>query len=188
MYVDFDNPSTAPDEAVVSTEDAKLFLRVDADTEDDLIDEFVSAATKQIQTALGQQLVTATYDGYLNAFPAESYIEIPRSPLTEVESVKYYDAAGDLQTWSSDNYSVDTTRRPGRINLGYGVSWPTTYAIPNAVVVSFSCGYGEASDVPENIVLAMKRLIHEYYQNRGPTGEMPSQVYRLLSSSAHGEL
>ena len=186
MYYDRNNPAVAPAEALVSTDDAKLFLHVDADTEDDLIDELVSAATNYAEIAIAQQFVTATRDFYGNVFPNRDYIEVDLPPLQSVTYVKYYDTAGDLQTFSSDNYSVDTIRKPGRINLGYGQSWPSTYAIPNAIQVRAVCGYGDAADVPENIVLAVKTLLHDYHENRATMGQMPAQVYRLLSISSHG--
>jgi len=186
MYVDRDNPTTPPSEAVVSTADAKLFLRIDDTTEDALVAELVLAATKYAQQAISQQFVTATYVGYLNTFPNADFIEVEYPPLQSIGSVQYYDTAGELQTFSTDDYTVDTTRRPGRINLAYGKSWPSTYGIPNAVVITFTCGYGAATAVPENIALAIKMLIHEYHENRSPVGAIPSQVYRLLSTSSHG--
>jgi uncharacterized phiE125 gp8 family phage protein len=187
MYVNRAAPDEAAAEAVVSVEIAKQFLRVTDDAEDELIADLVSSATHYAQEALGQQFVTASYTGYLNAFPAAPYIEVDYPPLQSVENVKYLDTSGTEQTLSASYYDVDIVRKPGRINLAYGCDWPSTYSAPNAVWVEFTCGYGDtAADVPENITLAVKTLLHEYYRNRGPTGEMPSQAYRLLSISSHG--
>jgi uncharacterized phiE125 gp8 family phage protein len=187
MWIDRDNPTTAPATAVISPDEIKLFLRVDQDVDDALLVQLIQAATKVTEESLGQQLITATYSGYLDAFPARDYIEVEYPPLQSIGYVKYYDTAGDLQTFSTDDYSADTTRKPGRVLLGYGKTWPSTYAVANAVEVQFTCGYGDsASDVPPNVVLAVKTLVHDYYYDRASVGSMPMQAYRLLGSSAHG--
>lgn len=189
MLVNRNNPVTAPTVEVVTYEEAKLFLRLDQDEETELIEQIISAATNMVEEALGQQLITATYTGYLDAFPATDYIEMPYPPLQSITSLKYYDSAGSLQTYSSGNYSVITDIKPGRIQLGYGLDWPVTYGIPNAIQIIFACGYGAAASyIPANIIMAIKTLIHDMHQQRTTALEIPSMVYRLLWASSHGVL
>jgi uncharacterized phiE125 gp8 family phage protein len=187
MWIDRDNPASGGTTPILSIDDAKLFLRVDQDVDDALLAQLIEAATKVAQASIGQQFITATYNGYLDGFPARDYIEVELPPLQSVGYVKYYDTAGDLQTLSTDLYSADTTRKPGRIQLAYGQTWASTYAVPNAVDVQFTCGYGDAaSDIPRTIVLAVKTLVYDYYYQRSSVGSVPMQAYRLLSTSAHG--
>ena len=177
---------TAPAVAVVSAADAKRYLHGVAERETDAdVEALVAAATEYAQTWLDQQLITATWKLILPGFPA-GLIEL-RPPLQSVTSITYYDWANALQTWSSDEYEVDTDHLPGRVQPAYGYSYPSTYSRIDAVTVEFACGYGDAAtDVPDNIVLAVKRAVADYYERRVATGGGTEAVDRLLSLSGHG--
>lgn len=194
MQVNRQSPVTAASVPIVTVEEAKLFLRIDQDEEDQLLYDIIAAATEWCQVALQQQFLTATYKGYLDSFPSTDYIEVALPPLQSVTHLKYYDSAGNQQTWSTDYYSVDADQMPGHIQLGYSYTWPVTYGIPKAIEVQFVCGYGDAaSSVPGNIVAAVKRLIHDLHQSRSgvfnpgvASQPIPNEVYRMLLASSHG--
>lgn len=177
---------TAPAVVAVSAADAKRFLHGVAEDETDAdIAALVEAATKYAETWLDQQLITATWDLYLPGFP-DGLIEL-RPPLQSVTHIKYYDTANALQTWTSTYYEVDTDHLPGRVQPGYGYVYPSTYGRMDAVEIEFKCGYGDAAtDIPDNILLAVKRLVHDYYERRVSTGGGTEAVDRLLSLSGHG--
>jgi uncharacterized phiE125 gp8 family phage protein len=88
-------------------------------------------------------------------------------PLQEVVSVQYLDGAGALQTLSADTYKVSTHRRPGRVWLASGKSWPGTKDEREAVTITFKAGFGDtAADVPPNLIHAMRMLCAHYDRNR----------------------
>jgi len=70
---------------------------------------------------------------------------------------------------------------PARLVPAYGKTWPATRNEINAVEVTFTCGYGAASAVPEAIKAWVKLRIGAMYENResdvallrGSIGEMP---------------
>lgn len=180
---------TEPAAEPVSTDDAKLHLRVDIDDDDDLIDALVKAAREHVEIITRRALITQTWDYYLDEFPTGSVIEIPRPPLQSVTHVKYTDKDGTESTFSSASYHVDTDGEPGRIVLKYGESWPgDTLQTSNPIVVRFVAGYGESgASVPEAIIQAIKLLVGHYYENReavyGGRGQammLPSGVDALL--------
>jgi len=178
---------TPPAVAVVSAADAKRYLHGVAEDETDAdLEALVEAATQYAQTWLSQQLITATWDLVLPGFPA-GVIELT-PPLQSVTSIKYYDWTDALQTWSDDEYEVDTDHRPGRVRPASYYSYPAAYDRIDAATVKFVCGYGDAAtDVPANIVLAVKALVAFVYENRGTAPEKaPPTVERLLSLSGHG--
>jgi uncharacterized phiE125 gp8 family phage protein len=81
------------------------------------------------------------------------------------------DSNGTTQTWAASNYTVDAPAgpecTPGRVIANYGVTYPSTQSIPNAVTVRFVAGYGAAaSAVPYGIKAAMKLLIGHWWVNR----------------------
>lgn len=92
---------------------------------------------------------------------ASREIELPRSPLISVTSVKYYDAEGEQQTFSANDYLVITGYEPGMIYLKEGNEWPELYDRPDAVQIEFVAGYGtttaEADPVMRQAILLLTR-------------------------------
>lgn len=159
---------TAPASEPITVAEAKLHLRVDGTDEDTLIDSLVKTARRWIENTHGLALVTQTWDGSLDAFPYE--IVIPKYPLVSVTSITYHD--DDLTTstvFSSSNYQVDKAKRPPRIVLKNGSSWPTdSLRLSSGVVTRFVAGYGAASAVPDDIKAALKLLVGQMYMHREP--------------------
>lgn len=159
-------------------------------TNDPELTTWLQAATSFVETYTHRQTTSATWDLKLDAFPCGDCITIPKSPLVSVTSVTYTDTNGDAQTVSASNYTVVAPSglecAPGYIVPAYGVYWPVTRAVPNAVVVRFVAGYGVASTVPAPIRAAMKLLIGHWYANREAvnigniTSELPLAVASLL--------
>lgn len=158
--------STQPSEEPISLDEAKTHLREDGTDQDSLIEGLIIAAREQAEKFTERALCTQSWTLKLDAFPCESFIKLPFPPLISVESVKYYDTDGVLQTMSSSDYVVDTTSLFGKIDLAYGASWPTPRDIPNAVVVAFTCGYGGRNAVPASIKAAIKLNLSHLYENR----------------------
>jgi uncharacterized phiE125 gp8 family phage protein len=110
---------------------------------------------------------------------------LPKPPVQSVSSITYTDANGDAQTWSSANYTLSKSSgphaAPAVIEPVYGVSWPVTRNVIDAVTVRFVCGYGDAgSAVPEPIRAAMNLLITHWYEQRGVV-----QVGNLVTPLQH---
>jgi uncharacterized phiE125 gp8 family phage protein len=147
---------------IVETEDAHdVFLDTLA----------IPAARERAEDATGRQMLTATWALRLDQFPACRWIEIPRPPLLTVVSVEYVDDAGATQTLPASVYTVDNPSGPrcarGRIVLNPGQSWPSTGDYANAVVVTFTAGYGTDGDsVPPRIRMAMLRDCAALFEQR----------------------
>lgn len=183
---------TPPAAPAVLLEDVKLYLRLDHDAEDLLLESLVEAATEYAETALGQQLVNATWRYELDCFPET--IRLPLPPLSSVTSIIYDDVDGTAQTLAAAMYTVDADSRPARIVPAYGEVWPVTYDHLAAVRILFIAGYGvSAAFVPDNIQTAIKMLAAHWYQHREPTisgtiiAQVPLAVEALLNMSWHGE-
>lgn len=134
---------------VVTLEEVKLHARADGLSDDDpwLQTIAVPAALDRAELETQRQLRRATYALRLCGFPCADWIELPKPPLASVSSVAYVDLAGVTQTWASSNYTVDAPAGDrcarGRLALAYGVAWPSTRPVINAVTITFVAGYGE---------------------------------------------
>lgn len=176
---------TAPNSEPLTTAEAKAHLRVDHSDDDAYIDALIKAARVYVESYLQRALITTEFRLNLDGFPA-SAIELHPS-LQAVSTLKYTDPDGVVQTWDSVNYVVDTDSVVGRLVPGYGLSWPSTRDMINAVQVTFTAGYGDnAADVPEPIRHAMRLLIGHLYENREAVNvgnivsEMPFAIKALL--------
>jgi uncharacterized phiE125 gp8 family phage protein len=161
------NLASAPASEPVSLAEAKTHMRIDHSDDDTYITALIPAARKRIEQVTRRALIDQTWEMHLNWFP--DLIEVPRPPLSSVTSITYLDDNGASQTLASSVYTVDTDSQPGRIYEAYDQSWPTTYAVPKAIKVTFVAGYGSASsDVPADLVQAVKILVAHWYENREP--------------------
>ena len=160
--------TTAANEEPVTLNDARTHLRISDDdrTEDALILGIISAARIEAERTLGRPLVEQSWTAKMDGFPDSDEIELPLPPLVSVTTVKYVDPDGELQTFSSAYYTVDTSGVCGRIYLNYGYSWPDIRLEPNAVRIEFVAGYGDASAVPEDIRAWMLLRIGDRYEHR----------------------
>ena len=142
----------------------------DASDQDALLSSYIiPAARERAESQTGRALLTQTWDLVLDVFPDEGYIEIPKPPLIRVDSLKYQDQAGVVQTWAASHYVVQAPAGPrcqcGRLALAYGMTWPTTLGEIGDVVVRFTCGWETEGDVPGLIKMAMLMDAATLYAN-----------------------
>ncbi len=124
----------------VTLEEVKQHCRVDHSDEDTLIEAYLKAATRYAESTLcWRAFVEQTLELTLDKFQDE--IRLPRPPLQEVVSVKYFDKDNTEQTVDTDVYIVDTDSEPGRVIKADGKSWPTDLRQVNAVKVRYKAGY-----------------------------------------------
>ncbi len=190
---------TAPETEPITLTEVRDQCLIPADVTDQdahISNILIPAVRDRAEAATGRRIITQTWDLVLDAFPDADYIEIPHPPLQSIESVKYRDATGTLQTWDASNYVVEAPAGPrcrrGKLTLAFGVSWPSTYGQAGDVTIQFVCGYGdEASDVPALLKAAMLLDVATLYEHRENivTGtivaELPAtarQIYRSYFS------
>ena len=169
------NISSAPAVEPLSTSETKTFLKVDSSDEDTLIDTLIKASRQLIEREYDVALITQTLDFKFDDFPIIEHCNpdgaiIPLvRPIQSVTYIKYNDTDGNEQTWYSSVYTVDADdqREQARIVPAYDEEYPETRIEINAVTVRAVCGYGDAAtDIPENIKLAMLMQIAFWYENR----------------------
>jgi len=177
---------TGPATTAISLAEAKAFLRVDSDYDDDdsYITSLIGVATNVVEQFTRRRLITQTYNIYYDEFPP--YMDLQVGNVASVTHVKYYDTDNTLQTLDTSEYDVDIRVKPGRIYQSEDGNFPDTYERANSVEVEFVVG-SAASDVEDAIKQAMFIVIGRYYENRQDvvTGtiasELPLMVDHLLT-------
>lgn len=183
--------SAEPASPILSIADAKAHLRITSSDEDALLEAYVSAAQSYLDGCagvLGQALITQEWEQSFDGFPAGDRFRLPLGPLHQVDEISYFDAAGEVQTFTAF-YGV--TDAIGPMVVLNGNSWPVTAARPDAVTVKWTCGFGdEGVDIPTPLIQAAKLLIGEWHLNRAnsTTGsgfasvaELPFAVRTLIA-------
>jgi len=177
---------TGPATTAISLAEAKAFLRVDSDYDDDntYITSLINVATQVVEEFTRRRLITQTYNIFYDEFPP--YIDLQVGDVASVTHVKYYDTNNSLQTLAASNYDVDTKVRPGRIYQSNTGDFPNTYERPNAIEVEFVVG-SAASDVPAPIIQSIYIIVGRYFENRQDvvtgtiSSELPLMVDHLLT-------
>lgn len=126
------NLVTAPAVEPVSLAEAKLNMRVDIDDEDDLVLSDVVAGRERVELETGRQLITATWQLWLNGFPGYGYLGLGGSPALDWSgSSAFAFGMGAWMDWSaaySNRHFIDVPLAP----LQRVVS--ITYVDPAAIV------------------------------------------------------
>jgi uncharacterized phiE125 gp8 family phage protein len=144
-------------------------VKKDSDTtEDTELDIIIETARQYCEDFQNRAYINQTWELWMDEWPEEDYIEIPKPPLSSITSITYYDVDDAEYTLSTDDYFVDTKNEPGFVCLNDGYSWPTTTLRPaNGICVTFVAGYGAAgSNVPKKMKMAMLLLIGHLYEHR----------------------
>lgn len=132
--------------APVSLSEAKDHLKVVEDDENSLIQSYLNAAVERCQNYRQSQIMSAEYELYARTFVP--FINLQKHPVSAINSVKYYDTDGDLQTVSAVDYRLQNFRVPCRLEFDSGFDYPDLHDREHPVVVNFQAGYLGASAVP----------------------------------------
>ena len=154
--------------------------------EDDYIEGLITAARQIVEEYLRRALITQTWYFHINGWPEDDFIYIPLGKLQSL-SVTYLDSDGDSNTFSTDDYIVDTYSNLGRVVLDYGETWPSDTLYPsNPITIEFVTGYGaNTTDVPKAIRQAIMMIAGDLYTHRENTEykqlyQVPVSAERLL--------
>lgn len=176
--------TAAPSIEPITNLEAKNFLRLDSDlTQDDaLIDTLIAAARLYAESYCNRSLISQSWQLLLDSFPSPQTFGVPwgqpwsipanaiqleRGPLISVQSVKYLDMGGTLQTMPAGQYTVDASSPMPRIVPVFGAVWPVPLPQIGAVQVNYTAGYGTAAaNVPAGIRQWLLLRVSTLYRNR----------------------
>lgn len=171
------------DGSALSVFDAKRQLRIEPqDTDqDDHIGELCAAAHRKIERELGYPVLVQTRETHLSGFP-RGPIWLGGGEGPSIVSIRYRDPLNAVQTLDPSAYSLDAVSRPAQVFPAPLATWPSTVCTPGAVVVEWRAGWPNPSDVPEDLIHAMKLLVGHWDQNREAVivGAVPAVVQIAL--------
>lgn len=175
----------------IDVDEAKAFLRVEIEDDDDLIESLITTARKHVEDYCGRSLINTEWDMWMDRFPGNSMNtpwwdgvrEGPVSLITAPSARKFPILKGPIQAGTvtiktydledtetlvpASDYIVNDSLEIPEISLRSGAVWPVNLREAKAIRISMTCGYGgSGTQVPRPILTAMKQLITHWYENR----------------------
>lgn len=175
-------PSSFP----VTLDEAKAQLNVVDSDDDDLIEQYIAAATQALDGPfgwLGRAIMPQTWYYFRDGFPGAagdwvtpigcacgtsmtncSGVEIPLPPLSTVDEVAYADPdnPGNYLIMPTTDYAADNSGYVGWVQPVD--AWPSAGTALNAIRIKFTAGY---AIVPADIKQAILIMVRDYYDLRG---------------------
>ncbi len=166
----------------VTLEQAKAQLKIEISetSEDKLIQDYIESATDEAERFIEQDIVKHIYQ--LDCEKWYQDLLLPRYPVIEIESIKYIDENGDIQTLDSDKYKlIPLEDEPDKMTIHYADfdGLPTLASDKlDAVQIIFHTGM----DSPKKgIGQAIKLIMTNFYEQRGDMVErLPKRSESLL--------
>lgn len=192
---DFYEIKTAATTDPSELEEVKSFMYVDISDDDTLIKALFQSAVLLGEKLTGRVFVERTFTGKFSQmetsrFECYPFITLRRGPLVSVTSVKVM-IDDVLTAVPSDDWQVKEDSAYARILF---TNTPVNSDdVPYPLEVEFIAGYGEATDVPEDIKIAAKQHTLFLYENRGdvvPEGKINMPIvartlykkYRIINT------
>lgn len=144
----------------VSLDEVKLHAGVTDVDSDGMLDGFIRVAREAAEQHMGRGLFTQTWKAMFSDWA--HVLPLPMAaPLQSVASVKYYDAAGALQTLETSVYDTDLLARPGRVVLKPDQTWPELQSsrLNGRVEITYVVGWSSLAAIPERIKQGIRMYV-----------------------------
>ena len=128
---------------IVTLTEAKAHLKVTSTDEDTLIQSYLNAAVRRCENYRQSVIMSSEWEVYLRGFTGN--INLQKSPVTAINSVKYYDTDNVEQTVTGSNYRLLDFKVPARLEFDTNYSFPDTYDREYPVVINYQAGFTYAA-------------------------------------------
>ncbi|MBL0941576.1 MAG: phage head-tail connector protein [Alphaproteobacteria bacterium] len=173
---------TPPGGEPVSVEEAKRYLRVEADEDQEIIANLITTARLAVESYTGRNLMTQTWRLTLHQTnPAlsaclispfnrrKATIKLPGNPFICLQG--HPKLVSQSAEWEIKDYHVVKGLSQALLGL-HGLSLNETQSLQ----VDFRCGYGDSpEEVPLTFRQAILMLVAELYDNRNGQSSHPTQ-------------
>lgn len=177
------NLITAPATEPVSLAEAKLWIKQDVDTDDDLINILIPQARQYCESYTKRALISQTWE-IVSGQPFNP-IPLPLGQTISITSVTVIQDDDTSTVQSTDIYHTSTGNDNGKVYLKIGSTWTTTTREFNSFKIRFVAGWANAAAVPAKYKQAILKVVAYMYENRQFTDD---DVYLLLQQSGVGKL
>jgi len=151
----------------VTLAEAKQFIRVEHDDDDDIIAALIAGSRIHVETQTRRALITQSWRLTRDAWPGCGWLAVLPVPLRMLDAARVYRLDGSTQAIDVARFSVDRIAAPARLAFTRG-ALPASERQMSGIEIDVTCGYGAApADVPEPLRQAIRLLVAHWYENRG---------------------
>jgi uncharacterized phiE125 gp8 family phage protein len=172
---------THPASEPVSLAEAKLFLRVDHNAEDDLIATLIGAAREAVEAGVGRALLTRRVRENLDIWRRDAVngAVLGLGPVTNVVAVRLLADNGAQSVIDPERYRLEGNRDRPRLVLPSG--FPATLRSAGGIEIEYDCGFAdEADDLPIALRLATLQIVAALYELRQGESSIPEMARALM--------
>lgn len=150
----------------VSLDEAKAFLRIEHDDDDDVIAALIAGARVHVEAQTRRALIVQSWQLVRDAWPASGRLAVLPVPLRELSAARVYRLDGTTQALDVSGFAVDVSAAPAVI--AFDAPPPAPGRVVGGIELDIEAGYGDAaSDVPADLRQAIRLLVAHWYENRG---------------------
>lgn len=136
----------APTIRPVSLDEAKAHVKRSDTSEDTILGIYLDAAIEACESVLQTAIMNTQFELRKKSFSTRFNLE--KRWVSAINSVKYYDTAGVLQTVASTNYELQDFKTPNELYFKSSFSYPDLYTDTEfPIVVDYNAGKLAASGV-----------------------------------------
>jgi uncharacterized phiE125 gp8 family phage protein len=151
----------------VTLTEAKLYLRVEHDDDDDLIAALVAGSRIHVESQTRRALITQTWRLVRDAWPASGRLFVLPVPLISLVAARVYTSDTATQAIDLAAFAVDKAPAPALLAFRPG-TLPAPGRAVAGIEIDITTGYGAApGDVPQALRQAIRLLTAHWYENRG---------------------
>jgi uncharacterized phiE125 gp8 family phage protein len=168
----------------VSLADAKNFLRVEHDDDDELIGELIASARMQVEQAARRVLITQQWRIVLDRWPASGWIVSPVNPVVSLDAARVFPFEGAAVSLIAAQFTINAAAAPAIIAFQR-----TNVIAPGrtsgGIELDVTAGYGDAADdVPAPLRQAIRLFVARNYEHRDrlQADGMPDAVSALIAA------
>lgn len=170
----------------VGLAEAKDYLRIAGDTQDELVAGLIGAARSRIEELTGVMMITRSLRVAMDWWPRGTvdrrWMRLPVRPAQSLIAVRVFDGYGNAQAVTS-RFTLPSGRQAKLLWVDGAFPWPGQRV--GGIEIDFVAGFGEeAGDVAESLRLAVKRLAAHAFNARDPetiAGPIPVDVAGLIA-------
>jgi uncharacterized phiE125 gp8 family phage protein len=173
----------------VSLAEAKLFLRIDHNSEDSLIATLIGAAREAVEAGCGRALITRRVRESLDIWRRDAVggAELGLGPVTNVVAVRLIADNGAQSVIDPARYRLDG--RGDRPRLVFDTGLPATLRSVGGIEIEYDAGFAsDAPSLPVSLRLATLHIVAALYEARQGGASVPEAARALMRPFAPARL
>ena len=173
----------------ITLAEAKLFLRVDHNTEDSLIATLIGAAREAVETSCGRALITRRVRESLDIWRRDSVggAVLSIGPVVDVIAVRLLADNGAQSVIDPERYRLESHRDRPRLVFPPGM--PATLRSAGGIEIEYDAGYADdAADLPIALRVATMQIVTALYEARHGQASVPDSARALMRPFAPARL